>query len=91
MPLWRSYCEVTYTTCMRCERKVPIEDCEWDNGYLVCKMYGCKDRDVNGSFEFATAQEASRDRQELVPDPKLIHPEDVLPQIQHISARAGTY
>jgi hypothetical protein len=91
VPFWRSYCEVTYTTCSRCQRKVPIEDCEWDAGLLVCKMYGCKDRDVNGSFEYAMAQEAARDRQELVPDPKLVHPDDVLPQVQHVSARAGTY
>jgi hypothetical protein len=91
MPFWRSYLEYTYTSCALCQRKVPIEDCEWKGGFLVCKMYDCLDRNVNGAFEYATAQEASRDRQELTPDPKLIHPKDVLLDIQNINASAGTY
>jgi hypothetical protein len=91
MPLWRGYCEETYTTCGRCGRKVPISDCSWDAGLLVCTMYNCKDRNINGAFEVAVAQEASRDRQELVPDPKLVNPADVSLQINHISASAGSY
>jgi hypothetical protein len=39
----------------------------------------------------AEVREVTRDRQELVPDPKLIHPKDVLDDINHISASAGTY
>ena len=91
MPLWRSFCEETYTTCQRCQRKVPISDCVWDAGLLVDRMYGCADRNVNGAFEVAVSKEASRDRQELVPDPKLVHPDDVSLQIEHISASAGTF
>ena len=90
MPLWRSYCEVTYTTCARCQVKWPIEDCSWDAGLLVCNRR-CKDRNINGAFEVAVAQEASRDRQELVPDVKLTNPTDVSLQINHISASAGTF
>jgi len=62
----------------------------WDSGLLVCRPR-CKDRDVNGSFEYAESREASRDRQELVPDVKLYNPTDVLQQIEHVSARAGLY
>lgn len=89
--IWRGYCDYTYTTCSRCQRKVPIELCRWDAGLLVCTVYECADRDINGSFEWKISQEASRDRQELTPDPKLIRPTDVLLQIEHVSARAGTY
>ena len=89
--IWRGYCQFTYTTCQLCQRKVPIEDCVWVGGFLVCKVYNCADRNVNGAFEYAEAREASMDRQELTPDPKLIHPKDILLDIQHISASAGTY
>jgi hypothetical protein len=88
---WRNFGEVCYTTCGRCQRKVPIQDCCWDAGILVCTIYGCKDGAINGSFEFREAREASRDRQELVPDPKLIHPVDVSSQLEHLPASAGTY
>lgn len=87
--IWRGYCDWTYTTCARCQRKVPIEECSWDAGLLVCKVYNCKDRDVNGSFEFEMSRQCSIDRQELTPDPKLVNPVDVLSQIEHVSARAG--
>jgi hypothetical protein len=90
MPLWRSYCEVTYFTCMRCQVKWPIEDMAWNAGLLVC-LRRCYDRNVNGAFEMAEVREVTRDRQELVPDPKLVHPKDVLDDINHISASAGTY
>lgn len=88
---WRGFCDYTYTTCSRCQRKVPIEDCAWDNGLLVCTVYGCKDVAINGSFEYRAARECSRDRQELVPDPKLIRPVDVSMQIETVSATAGSY
>jgi hypothetical protein len=91
MPLWRNYAEVVYTTCQRCERKVPISDCDWNAGLLVCHIYNCFDCNVDGAFEMAEVREVTRDRQELVPDPKLIHPKDVLDDIQHISASAGSY
>lgn len=89
--IWRGYCTYVYTTCALCQRKMPIELCKWVGGFLVCIPNGCADRNVNGAFEYATAQEASRDRQELTPDPKLIHPKDVLLDIRSISASAGTY
>ncbi len=90
---WRGFGDYTYTTCARCQRKVPIADCAWDAGLLVCtdSLYGCKDKAINGSFEFREAREASRDRQELVPDPKLIHPVDVSSQLENLPASAGTY
>jgi len=91
--IFRNYCEVVYHTCQRCQRKVPIADCAWDAGLLVCtdSLYGCKDKAINGSFEFREAREASRDRQELVPDEKLIHPVDVSAQLENLPASAGTY
>jgi len=89
--IWRGYEEYTYTTCQRCERKVPISMCDWQAGLLVCHIYGCFDVAINGSFEYRMARECSRDRQELVPDPKLIHPIDVTLQIEAVSATAGIY
>jgi len=90
---WRGFGDYTYTTCARCQRKVPIADCAWDAGLLVCtdSLYGCKDKAINGSFEFREAREVSRDRQELVPDPKLIHPVDVSAQLENLPASAGTF
>ena len=89
MAFLRGYCEYTYTTCQISQRKAPIEECVWKGGFLVWDRYA--DRNVNGAFEYAMAQEASRDRQELTPDPKLIHPKDVLLDISNISASAGTF
>ena len=89
--IWRSFCENTYTTCSRCERKVPIAECAWNAGLLVCRTYGCVDTAINGSLELHWAREASRDRRELVPDDKLIHPVDPGSQLEHVSAAAGTY
>lgn len=89
--IWRGECEFTYTTCQRCQRKVPLSECEWDVGLLVCRTYGCKDVAANGSLELRWAREASQDRNELVPDPKLINPVDPLTQLETISASAGTY
>jgi hypothetical protein len=90
---WRGFLDYTYTTCARCQRKVPIESCSWDAGLLVCnsELYGCKDQAINGSFELREAREASRDRQELVPDEKLIHPVDVSQQLENLPASAGYY
>lgn len=87
----RHYCEVCYTTCSRCQRKVPISECVWDAGLLVCKVYDCADRLINGSFEFAVVNQTKLDRLELRPDEKLIHPEDVTLQIQRVGANAGTW
>lgn len=89
--IWRGYNDYTYTTCGRCQRKVPIEECQWDNGLLVCKVYDCKDNAINGSLELGWAREASRDRNELVPDPKLINPVDPGLQIEHLPASSGTW
>jgi hypothetical protein len=90
MPLWRGFCEEVYFTCQRCQVKWPISDGVWDAGLLVCSRR-CADRNINGAFEVAVAQEASRDGQELQPDPKLVNPTDVSLQINHISAEAGTF
>ena len=76
---------------MRCQRKVELSDCSWNAGLLVCHQYGCYDRNVNGAFEMEEAKQASTDKQELVPDPKLIHPNDILEDLNHISASAGEY
>jgi len=88
--IWRSYCEVTYFTCNRCQQKWPLSQAGWDSGLLVCRPR-CKDRDINGSFEYAESREASRDTHELEPDVKLYNPTDVLQQIEHVSARCGLY
>ena len=89
--IWRGYCEYTYTTCQRCARKVPISDCSWCNGLLVCHMYMCYDRVINGAFEIREAKEVGRDRQELTPDEKLINPIDPLSQLENLPASSGTY
>jgi hypothetical protein len=89
--IWRGYAEFVYVQCMRCERKVPISDCSWDDGLLVCHIYGCYDRVINGSFELREAREASRDRNELVPDPKLVNPIDPTLQLENVPASAGTW
>lgn len=88
--IWRGYCDFTYFTCQRCQQKYPIEMMEWDNGLLVCEER-CQDRAVNGAAENAWAKAASQDRQELVPDPKLIHPVDPMTQVETIPASAGAY
>lgn len=87
--IWRGYCDYTYFTCQRTQQKWPIEDMSWDNGLLVCNH--AKDRAINGSLEFAWAKEASKDRQELVPDPKLIQPVDPRTQIETLPASSGVY
>ena len=89
--IWRGYLDYTYTQCARCERKVPISDCSWDDGLLVCHIYGCVDRAINGSFELRVAREASRDRQELIPDTKLINPIDPILQLETVPASAGVW
>ena len=89
--IWRGYLEFTYWTCQRCKRTVPLSMCHWDAGLLVCNVYGCADRDINGSFELREAREISKDRRELTPDPKTYNPTDVLSQMEHVSARAGFY
>jgi len=89
--IWRGYCDYTYATCMRCGRKVPLEEMAWNDGLLVCYTYHDVDRNVNGAFEMAVANITSQDRQELQPDPKLVTPSDPLGDIQRISASAGSY
>ena len=88
--IWRGYCTYTYSTCMRCQQKYPIEMMQWDAGLLVC-VPRCKDGAINGAFELRMAREASKDRQELVPDPKLVHPVDPLTQMETLPASAGIY
>jgi len=88
--IWRGFCDWTYFTCMRCQQKHPIEMMAWDNGLLVCTER-CKDVAINGSFEYRMAREASRDRQELVPDAKLIHPVDPFQQLDTLPASAGNF
>lgn len=70
---------------------MPISLCSWDNGLLVCNenAYDCRDRLINGTFEYAVVNQAKLDRLELRPDEKLIHPEDVSMQIQRVGANAG--
>jgi hypothetical protein len=80
-----------YFTCMRCQRKAPIDDMEWDNGRLVCRLYCSIDGAINGSLELAWAKEVGRDRQERVPEPKLINPVDPALQIETLPASSGVY
>jgi len=84
-----------YTTCMRCQHKIPIEAAQWDNGLLVCArtdgLYCKADGAINGSLELRWAREVGRDRQELVPEPKLINPVDPALQIETIPASSGNY
>lgn len=87
---WRGFMDFVYGTCGRCNRKTPLADMSWDNGLLVCNDI-CKDGVVVGAVEYAQAKEASRDRQELVPDPKLIHPIDPQTQIESLPASSGVY
>lgn len=87
--IWRGYMDYVYGTCQRTNRKWPLSDMSWDNGLLVCN--DVKDRVVFGAIELAWAREASRDRQELVPDPKLIHPVDPLTQMNTLPASSGVY
>lgn len=89
--IWRGYCDYVYVQCARCERKVPISDCSWCDGLLVCRIYGCYDRAINGSFELRVAREASREREELVPDPKLINPIDPSLQLENVPVTAGVW
>jgi hypothetical protein len=88
--IWRGYMDWTYFSCMRCGQKWPIEQMEWDNGLLVC-VERCRDVAINGSLEFAWAKEASRDRQELTPHEKLIHPVDPSTQLETLPASSGVY
>ncbi len=88
--IWRGFCDFTYFTCQRCNRKMPLSLMEWDNGLLVCSDT-CKDGAILGSLEYNWAVEASRDRQELVPDPKLIHPVDPSTQLPTLPASSGSY
>lgn len=85
--IWRGYNDYVYGTCMRTNRKWPLEDMSWDNGLLVCNPV--RDGAINGSFEFRTAIEAARDRRELTPDPKLINPVDPSQQLFNLPASSG--
>jgi hypothetical protein len=88
--IWRSYCEVVYYTCQRCQQKYPVDDMSWDNGLLVCNER-CVDQSVNGALENAWAKEASKDRQELIPDPKIVNPVDPRTQIDTLPASSGVF
>lgn len=89
--IWRGYCEFVYWVCQRCNRKVPLSDCSWCDGLLVCHMYLCYDRAVDGSFELRVTREASRDRNELVPAPKIINPVDPIAQLENVPVTSGTW
>ena len=87
--IWRGAGEHVYFSCMRTGRKWPLSDMSWDNGLLVCNDE--KDVAINGSFEMRMAKECSKDRQELVPDPKIIHPVDPFQQLDTLPASAGIF
>ena len=84
-----------YTTCMRCQHKIPIELAEWDFGRLVCArtsgLYCSADGAVDGSFELRAAREASTFKHEYEPEPKLVNPADPQIQLEGIPASAGVY
>lgn len=83
----RGYCDHIYITCARTNYKHPIEDSSWDNGLLVANPF--VDKAINGSFEFRVAIEASKDRQELQPAPKLYNPVDPSQQLYGLPASSG--
>ena len=87
--IWRGYMDHVYFTCQRTNRKWPLSDMSWDNGLLVCN--DVKDGAIVGSLEYNWAVEASRDRRELVPDEKLIHPVDPSTQLPTLPASSGSY
>jgi hypothetical protein len=63
---------------------MPLDQLEWQFGLLFCTVYNCLDTAVQGSHEFAVAREVGRQRNELTPDPKLIHPKDPLQDIEDV-------
>ena len=87
--------EGPYFTCMRCQRKVPISEMQWDNGLLVCAKgngrYCTADGAINGSFEMKMAKEAGVDKKEYQPETKLVSPVDPTQQIETLPASSGTY
>lgn len=87
--------EGPYTTCGRCGHKIPIEKAEWDFGRLVCArtsgLYCAADQGVNGSLELRWAREASLNKHEREPEPKLVNPTDPVSQLEALPASAGMY
>lgn len=74
MPLWRTQQENVYHACMRCGRRQPFSEMQWQNGILVCQTTDCVDTAIVGARDLAVAKAVSIDRKELTPDPKLVHP-----------------
>ncbi len=87
--------EGPYTTCQRCEHKVPIEKTEWDFGRLVCAktsgLYCSADGKVQGSLELKWAREASIWKGEREPEQKLVNPADPGAQLEIVPASSGIY
>lgn len=74
MPLWRSQQTNVYETCMRCGRRQPLSEMDWQNGILICRVTDCLDTAIVGSRDLAVSKAVAIDRKELTPDPKLVHP-----------------
>jgi hypothetical protein len=75
----RSYFQGPYYFCVRCGSRVHIAEMEWQRGLLLCKKWDCVDSGVyplTGQREAAIAHALEIPTQELVPDPKLISPQE---------------
>jgi hypothetical protein len=87
--------EGPYTTCSRCQHKIPIALAEWDAGKLVCSkssgLYCSADGKIQGSVELRQAREVAIDKHEREPEPKLVNPADIGAQLEQIPASSGTY
>lgn len=75
----RSYLYDPYHFCARCGSRVHINDMEWQRGLLLCKKWDCVDYGVyplTGQRESAVAHALEIPSNELMPDPKLITPQE---------------
>lgn len=72
--------------CSRCGFRFHIADMQWQRGLLLCTQY-CFDtaesgRPLVGQTEAAIAQVFTNPSKELMPDPKLTDPEQILASIE---------
>jgi hypothetical protein len=75
----RSYLQGPYHFCARCGSRVHISEMQWQRGLLLCTKWGCVDTGtypLTGEREAAIAHALEVPTQELMPDPKLISPQE---------------
>ena len=59
---------------MRCGRRQPLAEMQWQNGLLICQVTNCVDTAIIGSRDIAVAKAVAINRHELEPDPKITTP-----------------